>query len=142
MDKKYVVIIIMTCCKCSTPSMGKKKPKIRTVKNKAANKMYMGGKYQSMPKMGVIKDKMYRGEKYQSIPKMGKDKMYRDKKYSTPKMGAYGAMVGGYVGKKIGSFVGSAGKLIGRKHEKYGRQAGEYIGGTLGSGIGFASIPF
>jgi len=113
--------------------MGKKKPKIRTVKKKAANKKSTSKKarafltkYRSTPKMGVIKDKMYRGEKYRS----------------TPKMGAFGATVGGYVGKKIGSFVGSAGKLIGPKHAKYGRKAGEYIGGTLGSGIGFASIPF
>ena len=121
----------MTCYKGSTPSMGKKKPKIR-VKKKSANK-------KSIPKMGVIKDKMYRGEKYHSMPKMG----FMGKKYrSIPKMGAFGATAGGYVGKKIGSFIGSAGKLIGPKHEKYGRQAGEYIGGALGSGIGFSSIPF
>jgi len=121
----------MTCYKGSTPSMGKKKPKIR-VKKKSANK-------KSIPKMGVIKDKMYRGEKYHAMPKMG----FMGKKYrSIPKMGAFGATAGGYVGKKIGSFIGSAGKLIGPKHEKYGRQAGEYIGGALGSGIGFSSIPF
>jgi hypothetical protein len=61
---------------------------------------------------------------------------------SIPIMGAGGAAVGGFVGKKIGSFIGSAGRLIGPKHEKYGRQAGEYIGGTLGSGIGLAGMPF
>lgn len=68
------------------------------------------------------------------IPPMGK--------ISVPAMGPGGAIVGGYLGKKLGSWVGSAGRLIGKKHEKYGRQAGEYIGGTLGGGIGLAGLPF
>lgn len=55
---------------------------------------------------------------------------------SIPGMGVAGAVGGGYAGKKIGSWIGSAGKLIGPKHEKYGRQAGEYIGGAVGGVFG------
>jgi hypothetical protein len=55
---------------------------------------------------------------------------------SVPRMGVVGAAGGAYVGKKLGSWVGSAGKLIGKNHEKYGRQAGEYIGGSVGGVFG------
>jgi hypothetical protein len=60
---------------------------------------------------------------------------------SIPVMGPLGAVAGGMAGKKLGSWVGSAGKLIGPKHEKYGRQAGEYIYGTLGAGLGAMFSP-
>jgi hypothetical protein len=84
----------------------------------------------STPRMGVqIRDKMYRGPR----PSVGD--------VSIPVMGPLGAVAGGVVGKKLGSWVGSAGRLIGPKHEKYGRQAGEYIYGTLGAGLGAVFTP-
>ena len=55
---------------------------------------------------------------------------------SVPAMGPIGAVVGASGGRKLGSWVGSAGKLLGKKHEKYGRLAGEYIGGSLGGVFG------
>ena len=81
--------------------------------------------------------------KAKSIPKMGStNKMY---KYSTnmsvPAMGPLGAVAGAYAGKKIGSWVGSAGKLIGPQTEKYARKTGEYIYGTLGGGLGALYSP-
>lgn len=70
------------------------------------------------------------------------DPLQRSANVSIPLMGPLGAVAGGYVGKKLGSWVGSAGKLIGKKHEKYGRQAGEYIFGTVGGGLGAVLTPF
>lgn len=60
---------------------------------------------------------------------------------SVPRMGVLGAAGGAYVGKKLGNWIGSAGKLIGKKHEKYGRQAGEYIGGSVGGVFGGLLAP-
>lgn len=63
------------------------------------------------------------------------------RKISVPRMGPVGAAGGAYVGRKLGSWIGSAGKLIGKKHEKYGRQAGEYIGGSVGGVFGGLLAP-
>jgi len=60
---------------------------------------------------------------------------------SVPRMGVLGAAGGAYVGKKLGSWIGSAGKLLGPKHEKYGRRAGEYIGGSVGGVFGGLLAP-
>lgn len=83
-----------------------------------------------------------------SIPRMG-PKMIQTatgalngtRRTSVPKMGPVGAVGGAYVGKKLGSWIGSAGKLIGPNHEKYGRKAGEYIGGSVGGVFGGLLAP-
>lgn len=69
-------------------------------------------------------------------PLANKPGMSVRRKISVPRMGPIGAMGGAYSGKKLGSFVGSAGKLIGPKHEKYGRKVGEYVGGSVGGVFG------
>jgi hypothetical protein len=99
-------------------------PEVRTREDVMANKRY------------------YNSTQRKTNPLLSKPGMSTRRRHSIPAMGPGGAAIGGYLGKKLGSWVGSAGKLIGKKHEKYGRQAGEYIGGTLGAGIGLAGVPF
>ena len=65
----------------------------------------------------------------------------RSRRVSVPRMGPIGAIGGAYSGKKLGSWIGSAGKLINPTHEKYGRKAGEYIGGSVGGVFGGLLAP-